>query len=84
MIPGDLGQSMITTNPRLSATWSAAYNAINIANNVLANIEKVAAAIKTGERRSSFYQGCMHFELVRLFARDYTDGDPNMNPEYPL
>jgi hypothetical protein len=79
------GKSMITTNPRLSATWSAAYNAINIANNVLANIEKVAAADKNRVKGEAlFIRAAMHFELVRLFARDYTDGDPNMNPGVPF
>lgn len=79
------GKSMITTNPRLSGTWGAAYNAINIANNVIANIDKVVAADKNRVKGEAlFIRGTMHFELVRLFGRDFTDGDPNQNPGVPL
>lgn len=79
------GKSMITTNPRLSATWGAAYNAINIANNVLANMDKVVAADKNRVKGEALLiRAAMHFELVRLFARDFTDGDPNVNPGVPL
>ena len=79
------GKSMITTNPRLSATWAAAYDAINIANNVVANIDKVVAADKNQVKGEAlFIRAAMHFELVRLFARDFTDGDPNVNPGVPV
>ncbi len=79
------GKTMITTNPRLSATWAAAYNAINIANTVLANIDKVVAADRNRVKGEAlFIRASMHFELVRLFARDFTDGDAAVNPGVPL
>ncbi|HZH94824.1 MAG TPA: hypothetical protein VEY06_03025, partial [Flavisolibacter sp.] len=37
-------KNVITTNPLIRDMWGAGYNAINIANSVLSNIDKVAAA----------------------------------------
>lgn len=79
------GKSLLTTNPIVTATWASAYNAINIANNVILNIDKVNAADQNRVKGEAlFIRAAMHFELVRLFARDYTDGDPNTNPGVPI
>ncbi|HZH65447.1 MAG TPA: RagB/SusD family nutrient uptake outer membrane protein [Flavisolibacter sp.] len=79
------GKSIITTNPIIRDVWGAGYNAINIANNVIANIGKVAAADQARIKGEAlFIRGAMHFELVRFFAKDYTDGDPTTNPGIPI
>ncbi|MDB5206273.1 MAG: RagB/SusD family protein [Flavisolibacter sp.] len=79
------GKSIITTNPIIRDIWGAGYNAINIANNVIANIDKVVAADQARVKGEAlFIRGAMHFELVRYFAKDYTDGDPNTNPGIPV
>lgn len=79
------GKSMITTNPIVRDMWGAGYNAINIANNVLANISKVASADQNRVKGEAlFIRGAMHFELVRFFAKDYTDGNPSTNPGIPV
>ncbi|NTS40857.1 RagB/SusD family nutrient uptake outer membrane protein [Flavisolibacter sp. BT320] len=79
------GKSLLTTNPNIRDLWGDAYNAINIANNVLANIDKVASADQDQVKGEAlFIRGTMHFELVRYFAKDYTDGDPANNPGVPV
>jgi hypothetical protein len=79
------GKSLLTTNPNVRDLWGDAYNAINIANNVLANIDKVDAADQDQVKGEAlFIRGTMHFELVRYFAKDYTDGDPANNPGVPI
>jgi len=79
------GKQILTTNPNVAGTWGAGYNAINIANTVLANISKVAPADSAKIRAEAlFIRAAMHFELVRFFAKDYTDGNPATNPGVPL
>ena len=79
------GKNIITTNSLVSGMWLSAYNAINIANNVLANIDKVDDADKGRvEGEALFIRAVMHFELVRFFAKDYTDGDPATNAGVPV
>jgi hypothetical protein len=79
------GKSILTTNPNISSIWGAGYNAINLANNVLANLEKVAAADRDQVKGEAlFIRGAMHFEMVRFFAKDYTDGNPASNPGIPV
>jgi starch-binding outer membrane protein, SusD/RagB family len=79
------GKSLITTNPIIRDMWGAGYNAINIANNVLANISKVATADQNRIKGEAlFIRGAMHFELVRFFAKDYSDGNPASNPGVPV
>jgi starch-binding outer membrane protein, SusD/RagB family len=79
------GKNLLTTNPLVANTWGAGYNAINIANNVLANVSKVAQADQNRVRGEAlFIRASMHFELVRLYAKDFTDGDPNTNPGVPI
>lgn len=79
------GKSMITTNPIIRDMWGAGYNAINIANSVLANVSKVNQADQNRVKGEAlFIRGTMHFELVRYFAKDYSDGNPNSNPGIPI
>lgn len=79
------GKSLITTNTLVSGTWSSAYNVINIANGVIANISKVATADQARVKgEAQFLRGAMHFELVRLYGKDYTDGSPTTNLGVPV
>ena len=78
-------KSIAKTNTFVSGTWNQAYQAINIANTVLANISKVTPVKQdqiTGEAK--FIRGIMYFELVRLFAKDWNNGSPTANPGVPL
>ena len=79
------GKNIITTNSLITNTWVRAYNAINIANTVLSGLQVVAAADKNRvQGEALFIRGALHFELVRLYAKNYTDGTAGSNPGVPL
>jgi len=73
-------------NGFVSTIWVNAYNAINRANNVLANLDKLDTPIKKArvEGEARFIRAAMYFELVRLYAKDWGDGSPTANPGVPL
>ena len=78
---------MISTNSFAAGTWSAAYNAINVANNVLENVSKVTSSAtrkNSVEGQALFLRASMYFELVKLYAKPFNDGDPNTNLGVPL
>lgn len=84
--PGEIWtKSMLITNDQAETTWLDAYRAINTCNLVLANIDLVVEAKKeTVEGDAKFVRGLLYFELVRLYAKTYTDGNPASNPGVPL
>jgi starch-binding outer membrane protein, SusD/RagB family len=70
------------TNANAASDWTAAYNAINICNNVEANIGVVDASVKDqilGEAR--FIRGIVYFELIRFFAQPWTGGPAGANAQ---
>lgn len=78
-------KNIAKTNTFVAGTWNQAYQAINIANTVLANISKVTPSKQNqiaGEAK--FIRGAMYFELVRAFAKDWNNGSPASNPGVPL
>lgn len=84
--PGEIWtKDMQITNDQAETTWLDAYRAINTCNLVLANIDLVVEAKKeTVEGDAKFIRGLMYFELVRLYAKTYTDGNPATNDGVPL
>jgi tetratricopeptide (TPR) repeat protein len=66
-------KSMTRENGEASRLWTAAYSAINNANNVLEALDKVNDAdLRTQlEGEALFIRGIMHFELVRFFAKQW-------------
>ncbi len=84
--PGEIWtKDMQITNDQAETTWLDAYRAINTCNLVLANLDLVVDAKKeTVEGDAKFVRGLMYFELVRLYAKTYTDGNPSANPGVPL
>lgn len=63
-------KSMTRDNTEASRTWIKAYEAINMANNVLGALNVVTDPAKKiqFEGEALFVRGIMHFELVRLYA----------------
>lgn len=79
------GKNILTSNPIVYNMWASGYRAINIANNVLANIDKVNEAQKSRIRGEAlFIRGLVHFDLVRMFAKDFSDGNASSNPGIPI
>lgn len=78
-------KNILVNNGQADVTWTDAYRTINICNTVLANLSLVSAADQPRiEGEAKFIRASLYFELVRFFAKDYSDGDPNANPGVPL
>ena len=72
-------------DPEVNDMWYAAYRVINQANNVLANLSKVAAGDKDRTQgEAEFLRGMTYFDLVRIYGRQWGDGDANGNPGVPI
>jgi len=79
-------QNIISTNTDVTRTWTAAYEAINVANTVLASLDVIDNTDSKNEMegRALFIRGIMHFELVRLYGLPYEDGTANSNLGVPI
>ncbi|HEU5291346.1 MAG TPA: RagB/SusD family nutrient uptake outer membrane protein [Cyclobacteriaceae bacterium] len=78
-------KEMITANTDVNATWTAAYNTINIANNVLSSLSVVTAADKDQvEGEALFLRGISYFELILFFGQPYSAGNTATNLGVPL
>ena len=66
-------------------TWTNSYAVINDVNNVLNSISVVQSAKRNKvEGEAKFIRGSVYFDLVRLFAKAWNDGDPTTNDGVPL
>lgn len=81
-----MNKNMTVDNAEATRTWIDAYRAINIANNVLANLSKVSDIdVRAGlEAEARFIRGALHFELVRLYAKPWDPNGQNTDPGVPL
>ncbi|OAQ38437.1 glycan metabolism protein [Pedobacter psychrophilus] len=79
-------KTMDANNAEASRTWINAYRAINVANTILANIDKISAGATkdrlTGE--AYFIRGSMFFELVRLYGLPFSAGNTTTNLGVPI
>ncbi len=84
--PGEVfNKSILTNNDQAEGHWIQSYEAINIANNVLANLDVVDEEKKDRlEGEAKFVRGMLYFELVRLYSKAWNDGDPASNMGVPL
>jgi len=79
--------SMTAGNIMTTGIWVAGYNTINRCNTVLSALDKVTSSPDTKNRvegEALFLRASIYFELVRLFAKFYGDGDYAINPGVPL
>jgi len=78
-------KEMLTTNDQARQTWLDTYVAINIANTVLEYVDLVTEdRIERVEGEAKFVRALAYFELVRVYAKAWNDGDPAENPGVPL
>jgi len=79
-------KNMTSDNAEAARTWIQAYNAINIANNVLANSNKIADqdVRLSAEAEAKFIRGILHFELVRYYGQPYDPTGANDGLGVPL
>jgi starch-binding outer membrane protein, SusD/RagB family len=72
-------------NGFVANVWLSGYKVINDVNNVLNSLSVLSAKDKDRvEGEAKFIRGASYFELVKMFAKDWTDGDPNSNAGIPL
>ena len=66
--------------------WEQAYKTINVCNNVLASLDKFsdAATKNKVQGEAEFIRGSLYFELVKLWGKTYTDGDPKNHMGVPI
>lgn len=78
-------KTMQTANLDATELWLDSYNAINIANNVLASLSVVSEADRnTVEGEALFIRAILNFELVRFYGKPYVAGQPNNQLGIPL
>ena len=84
--PGQIYRRNIQVdNSFVSSNWLDGFATINVANNVLSAIDVVNEADQDRvEGEAKFIRAITYFQLVRLFAKDYNDGNPTQNLGVPL
>ncbi|MCC5933885.1 MAG: RagB/SusD family nutrient uptake outer membrane protein [Candidatus Cyclonatronum sp.] len=72
-------------NSYTQSVWVGSYNTINRVNNVLSALDILDEQDRVRvEAESRFLRAAAHFELVRVFAKAYNDGNPTQNPGVPI
>jgi hypothetical protein len=84
--PGEIYRSNIQVdNSFVTDAWLDGYTTINTINNVLSALEVVNEADRDRvEGEAKFLRAITYLQLVRLFGKDYNDGDPTQNLGVPL
>jgi hypothetical protein len=78
---------MVSNNGNATSTWAAAYSTINRANNTLSAVSKVTSSTarrNSVEGQALFLRASMYFELLKLYAKPFNDGNPATNLGVPL
>lgn len=81
------GKNIQTTNAYVTRVWTASYNVINRANNVLAAGAVFGADAATRARveaEAKFIRGIAYYNLVQAFGKAFNDGNPATNPGVPI
>jgi hypothetical protein len=84
--PGQIYQKdILVNNGFVSQMWLDAYATINTTNNVISALDVVDDNDRDRvEGEARFVRAVTYFQLVRLFAKDYNDGDPTSNLGIPI
>lgn len=78
-------KEILVENGQVSATWIAAYDAINLTNNVLSSLDVVDAGIRDRvEGEARFIRGIIYFNLLKLYALPYSAGNVGTNLGVPI
>lgn len=79
-------KNLTVDNSFVQTQWTDAYDAINIANNVLSALDVFEDEDRRRrvEGEARFIRGALYFELARLFGAPWNAGDPSSNLAVPL
>jgi len=76
-----------TANADIADVWNNCYTAILRANNVINNVDRIdgdAVAKNQIKGEALAIRALVHFDLVRFFAKQYTNGTPNTDLGVPV
>ncbi len=82
-----IDKDILLTNLRVEANWRRAYEVLNVVNNILENLDKIADASAKAriEGECKAIRGILYFEMVRLWGPQYEEGGSSLNvPTIPL
>jgi starch-binding outer membrane protein, SusD/RagB family len=78
-------KAITVDNGFATASWLAGYSTINAANTVLSALDLVVAASKNRvEGEAKFIRAASYFQLVKMYAKDWSNGSPANNDGVPL
>ena len=78
-------KAIAVDNGFTQGTWTDGYKTINDVNNVLNALSVVTEAKREKvEGEAKFIRAAVYFNLVRLFAKAWNDGDPAANDGVPI
>lgn len=79
-------KNMTAENSEAQRTWITAYEGINLANIILSKLDVMEDPDERDrvEGEALFVRGILHFELVRMYAKAWNDGNPATNPGIPI
>lgn len=79
-------KSLTVTNDYAQDIWLRAYRTINTVNNVLAKSGVITDedSRKQVDAEAKFIRGTIYFEMVRLYAKAWNDGNPTANLGLPI
>ncbi|TXK45761.1 RagB/SusD family nutrient uptake outer membrane protein [Pontibacter qinzhouensis] len=80
------GKNADDTNTEAERTWVRAYQAINMVNNIIENVDVVQVEADRNRilGEALFIRGILYFELVRFYGLPWQAGNPANNPAVPL
>lgn len=79
-----LHKNITEDNGFITDLWLQSYSAINAANSVLSALDILGPDRDRVEGEARFIRAVIYFQLVNVFGRDYSDGDPQQNLGVPL
>ncbi|MEL7832717.1 RagB/SusD family nutrient uptake outer membrane protein [Fodinibius sp. Rm-B-1B1-1] len=79
-------KNILTDNSFVRDVWLQGYETIDATNNALSALDVIEDSDMRNrvEGQAKLIRGIVYFELVRLFGRDWSDGDPSQNPGVPI
>lgn len=79
-------KSIPVDNSYIANVWLSGYRAINDVNNVLSALSVIAdeETRDNMEGQAKFVRGAVLFDLVRVFAKPWNDGNPASNAGVPI
>lgn len=77
-------KTIATENADILRTWTTAYRAIILANNILDKLNTIDPSNTKEKGEAYFVRGALYFELARYYGLPYVNGAPNSQLGVPI